>query len=167
MSKYQNLFPEKLFKMLNDVEREGLDKSVSWNEDGRSFTIHDPKLFARTTMKSHFNQTKYKSFQRQLNLYQFERSPIGPIRGVCKLPYSTILCDPFLDVRRICSHMISDKHKYFVKGNPSLLSHIRRAQRPKLTGGRPVTHVQSKCYIVDVQHNSITEKSTHATRQGM
>jgi hypothetical protein len=76
-------FPLKLHKMLEDVEKEGRAWIISWNEDGRSFTVHKPKVFAQSIMQKHFNQTKYKSFQRQLNLYNFQRVPRGKVKGVC------------------------------------------------------------------------------------
>jgi hypothetical protein len=77
-------FPLKLYSMLEAVETEGNDHIVSWDAGGLSFTVHSPKDFAETIMQAHFNQTKYKSFQRQLNLYQFSRQPRGKKKGVCK-----------------------------------------------------------------------------------
>ena len=78
-------FPFKLHNMLEVVEKEGPANIVSWNEDGRSFTIHNPREFAKTLMPKYFSrQTKYKSFQRQLNLYNFVRSSRGKDRRICK-----------------------------------------------------------------------------------
>jgi HSF-type DNA-binding len=36
--------------------------------------VHKPEAFVDKVMKNHFQQTKYKSFQRQLNLWGFERN---------------------------------------------------------------------------------------------
>lgn len=36
--------------------------------------VHIPEAFVEKVMKNHFQQTKYKSFQRQLNLWGFERN---------------------------------------------------------------------------------------------
>jgi hypothetical protein len=80
---YQDPFPVKLHSMLDDAERMGNEGIVSWNEDGLSFSVHDPKKFAQKMMQSYFNQTKYKSFQRQLNLYKFERVSKGKRKGAC------------------------------------------------------------------------------------
>jgi hypothetical protein len=77
-------FPVRLHKMLEEVvEKQGKEHIISWNPDGRSFTVHQPKVFAQSIMQKHFNQTKYKSFQRQLNLYEFDRLPRGKVKGVC------------------------------------------------------------------------------------
>lgn len=68
-------FPWKLHEMLDLVEKRGDDDEiVSWLPGGKSFRVHMPDLFVENIMKLFFNQTKYKSFQRQLNLWGFERN---------------------------------------------------------------------------------------------
>ena len=62
-------FPIKLHRMLDEAKAAGLESVVSWLEHGRAFRIHQPKVFAATIMCQFFNQSKYTSFQRQLNLY--------------------------------------------------------------------------------------------------
>lgn len=62
-------FPMKLHRMLGEAQAADLESVVSWHEHGRSFRIHQPKVFAETIMCRYFNQSKYTSFQRQLNLY--------------------------------------------------------------------------------------------------
>jgi hypothetical protein len=84
-------FPVQLYKLLEDVETAGEIDIISWSDDGRSFLIYQPKVFASTWMPRYFNQTKYKSFQRQLNLYNFHREPKGDIKGVCKYPTREVL----------------------------------------------------------------------------
>jgi hypothetical protein len=80
----QDPFPVKLHSMLDDAEITGNAGIVSWNEDGRSFSVRDSKQFAQKMMQSYFNQTKYKSFQRQLNLYKFVRVSKGKGKGACE-----------------------------------------------------------------------------------
>jgi hypothetical protein len=65
-------FPWKLHEMLDHVDEEGLDSIVSWLPGGRAFKVHMPDLFVARIMKRFFNQTKYKSFQRQVNLWGFK-----------------------------------------------------------------------------------------------
>eukprot|EP00934_Nitzschia_sp_Nitz4_P000201 Nitzschia sp. Nitz4//NODE_367_length_23738_cov_71.755985//22239//23337//NITZ4_additional_000047-RA//-1//CDS//3329531864//201//frame0 len=67
-------FPWRLHEMLEQSEREGYEHIVSWVSGGRAFKVHRPDTFVKDIMKLHFQQTKYKSFQRQLNLWGFERS---------------------------------------------------------------------------------------------
>ena len=85
LSSLHEPFPTKLHSMLNDVDRHAeLRAIISWNADGRSFTVHQPKLFASTIMLRYFSHTKYKSFQRQMNLYHFSRVARGQRRNTCK-----------------------------------------------------------------------------------
>ena len=67
-------FPQRLHKMLGEMEVQGKDHIISWNPDGRSFTIRKPKEFAETIMVQYFkNQTRYKSFQvRTINALAME-----------------------------------------------------------------------------------------------
>lgn len=77
-------FPVKLYNMLGKVRGTVLEKIINWDPDGMSFVIYKPKEFANQLMGIFFKQTKYKSFQRQLNFYGFIRTRRGIIRGVCK-----------------------------------------------------------------------------------
>jgi hypothetical protein len=74
-------FPAKLHKMLDDAEENDFSDVVSWNNGGSSFKVHKPMEFSDTIMPAYFNQTKYKSFQRQVNLYAFVRIHQGSHKG--------------------------------------------------------------------------------------
>ena len=63
-------FPHKMYDLLEDVERKGLDEIVSWLPDGKSFKIHSQIGFEQSIMPMYFSgMSSYKSFRRQLNLY--------------------------------------------------------------------------------------------------
>lgn len=66
-------FPVKLYKMLSEAENGGYEHIVSWNDDGSSFQIHDKKRFVEKIMPKYLTQSQFRSFQKQLNLYGFER----------------------------------------------------------------------------------------------
>jgi HSF-type DNA-binding len=74
-------FPWKLHEMLEDSAKEGNEWIVSWQSHGRSFLVHKPKLFVEKIMPTYFNQSKFASFQRQLNLYGFSRLTTGKDKG--------------------------------------------------------------------------------------
>ena len=74
-------FPLILRKMLDEAEQKDFQNIVSWQPDGRSFKIHKNDVFAATIMKNYFNLTKFKSFQKQLNLYRFATLHRGPFKG--------------------------------------------------------------------------------------
>jgi hypothetical protein len=74
-------FPIKLHVMLEDMARGGSHNIVSWQPHGKAFRVHEPEVFAGTIIRRYFKQTKYKSFQRQLNLYGFRRIRKGLDKG--------------------------------------------------------------------------------------
>ena len=76
-----NQFPWKLYDMLDTAEARNEEHVISWIRDGTAFKVHNRPVFMDEYMKKMFNQTKYKSFQRQLNLWGFERFQHGPDKG--------------------------------------------------------------------------------------
>ncbi|KAL3945642.1 MAG: hypothetical protein SGBAC_000298 [Bacillariaceae sp.] len=98
-------FPWKLYDMLEQAEEDGLQDIVAWQGDGAiygtSFKVFKPQVFVEKLMPRYFKQTKYKSFQRQLNLYGYTRINEGAGKG-------------------------GYKHKYFLRTNKSLCQYISR-----------------------------------------
>jgi hypothetical protein len=94
-------FPMKLHTMLQDSERLGFEGIVSWQPGGKSFKVVDADRFGTEIMQDYFNQTKYKSFQRQLNMYGFKRVHLGANNG-------------------------GYFHRYFAKATPALCDRIGR-----------------------------------------
>jgi hypothetical protein len=73
-------FPLKLHDMLNATSGAGMEDIVSWQPHGRCFVVHKPKEFV-SLLPEYFKLSKLASFQRQLNLYGFQRLTRGPDRG--------------------------------------------------------------------------------------
>jgi hypothetical protein len=96
-------FPEKLHRMLDTVEREGLSEVVGFFSHGRAFAIHKQKRFINDIMPRFFRQSKLTSFQRQLNLYGFRRLSQGPDNG-------------------------GYYHELFLKGRPGLCVNMKRVK---------------------------------------
>jgi hypothetical protein len=67
--------------MLAVVKQEGKESIVSWQPHGRAFRVHNRELFSAMIMPRFFKQTKYKSFQRQLHLWDFKRIAQGEDGG--------------------------------------------------------------------------------------
>jgi hypothetical protein len=96
------IFPWKLHHMLENVQQDNnFEHIVSWVHNGSAFKVHDSDQFVEKVMPLFFDQTKYESFRRQLNLYGFSRISRGQQRGV----YS---------------------HPFFVRNNRSLCQHVVR-----------------------------------------
>ena len=74
-------FPWRLHELLEDAETKGFSNVVAWQPCGRAFKVYDHVTFANTIMSSYFNQSQYKSFQRQLNIYGFIRMKAGEYKG--------------------------------------------------------------------------------------
>jgi len=77
-------FPIKLQEMLDRVEADGFSDIISWQPHGRCFIIHQPKEFTSSDLLPRYNFgkiTKLASFQRQLNLYGFQRITQGLDKG--------------------------------------------------------------------------------------
>lgn len=98
-------FPWKLHDMLDDIAEKGDDSIVTWQPHGRAFMVHKPKVFVEDIMHKYFNQTKYASFQRQLNLYGFSRLSHGADKGAY---YHTCFVR---GQRDLCRNMVRQKIK--------------------------------------------------------
>jgi hypothetical protein len=91
-------FPERLHCMLMNNQDPDI---VAWEPHGRSFRVLKPKRFEEEVIPTFFKQTKFRSFQRQLNLYGFQRISKGPDHG-------------------------SYYHELFLRGRKGLCAHLRR-----------------------------------------
>ena len=108
-------FPEKLHRMLLETEKLGLSHIVSFLPHGRAFCVHDIKRFAAEVLPQFFQQTKYTSFTRQLNLWGFLRL------NNCQTGYPEVA---------------GFYHELFLKGYPDLCLFIKRAGAPSGTFDR-------------------------------
>ena len=75
-------FPWRLHELLTDCETNGNDTIISWIPGtNNAFKVHDKQRFTKEILPEYFNATKYKSFQRNLNLWDFESIIDGPNKG--------------------------------------------------------------------------------------
>mmetsp|Transcript_21724 Transcript_21724/g.32889 ORF Transcript_21724/g.32889 Transcript_21724/m.32889 type:complete len:271 (-) Transcript_21724:82-894(-) len=110
-------FPAKLYEMLEIVDSLGLSDVVTWLPNGRSFQVKDPTKFMELVVPRFFKATKYRSFQRQLNLWGFIRVVKGQGNGVWY-------------------------HESFIRGSPEMISKLTRT---RIKGQKmPVTQDKSK-----------------------
>lgn len=59
--------------MLEKAAEDGKGHIVGWFPCGKAFKIHKKKDFSELLLPQYFKQTKYRSFQRQLYIYGFEK----------------------------------------------------------------------------------------------
>ena len=74
-------FPLKLHVLLKDLKEQGRTDIAAFLPHGRAFGIFNTTEFAENIMPLHFRMSRYSSFQRQLNLYDFQRITEGPDKG--------------------------------------------------------------------------------------
>jgi hypothetical protein len=74
-------FPWRLHELLTKAESNGNDSIVSWLPGTNAFRVHNKTLFASKILPAYFSATKYKSFQRNLNLWGFETITDMPNKG--------------------------------------------------------------------------------------
>ena len=77
------MFPEKLHHLLEETEKQGSTQEIiSWSADGKSFKVHDRERFTKEVLSTFFGTPiLYRSFQRNLNLWNFQAVPRGPNKG--------------------------------------------------------------------------------------
>lgn len=77
-------FPQQLFHLLQIAENTNQGDTISWAQDGKSFSVHDPNGFEATLLVKYFQMKKYASFTRQLCAYGFSCVRQGRKPGLCK-----------------------------------------------------------------------------------
>jgi len=82
---HKNKFPSRLHDILNDAEKNGHSEIISWDHDGKSFTIYqwDDSILVPILGKYFRTQSNYKSLLRQLQDYSFQR--VNHKRGCAKI----------------------------------------------------------------------------------
>lgn len=79
-------FPGKLHDLLSYAEYSGLEWIISWVHHGKAFMVHSQQHLLQI-LPIFFGQTKFRSFQRQLNMWHFERILVGPFKGAFIHPF--------------------------------------------------------------------------------
>jgi hypothetical protein len=85
-------FPLKLHALLKDLKEQGRSDIAAFLPHGRAFVIFNTAEFAKSIMPLHFRMSRYSSFQRQLNLYDFQRITEGPDKGAYHVRHYLHLC---------------------------------------------------------------------------
>ena len=74
-------FPLKLYRIIFEAEKNGDDDIISFCPSGKSFMIHKVDDFVEHIMPKYFASNRITSFQRQLNLYGFNKVLRGADKG--------------------------------------------------------------------------------------
>ena len=89
-------FPEQLKLILDEGQH---SSAISWQCGGSSFAIHNDVLFRKEVLPVYFRSSKWRSFQKQLNIYG-----IKEVEGKTRTYF----------------------HKYLVRNDPKRVSRMKR-----------------------------------------
>lgn len=117
-------FPLKLYQLV----QAGPPDVVAWSDNGKSFLVVNADAFCNKILPKHFRHNKLTSFQRQLNLYGFQRIAKGTEAG-------------------------RYRHALFERNKPELLSSIKRESRNSL----PADEVPSRARMSLTEGQSVDE----------
>ncbi len=143
-------FPIRLHDMLDNAEAEGYQHIVSWLPEGSGFHIHDPDAMLPILQKCGFNQSKWKSFLRQLQNYGFRREIRGPAKGVCRHP------DLVRGRRELCINM-----KRIKRWNSADNLKIHQSKGRKSAMTKALDLVQDRKARVTLSAPNLSLRSTH------
>lgn len=76
--------------------------AIEWTPSGNAFLVKDISILESTVLPLYFKHKNFKSFVRQLNMYDFHKK------------------------RTRSSAVVEFKHEFFKKGAPELLAHVKR-----------------------------------------
>ena len=171
----ETAFPWKLHMVLEESFYAGFEDVISWIGHN-AFKVHDPIQFEETIMRRYFNQTQYKSFQRQrkynsaCDLMNWTIVPDQNISSSFFFP-RTVNIYGFVRVKTAGKATGSYTHPLFIRGNPDACAYMVRIKVKKKgirkLDGKEVEKVQSsrplpaECKSSEQQKEKVPSRPHH------
>lgn len=100
--------PQFITKLYDLVSQPDIDGVVCWGRNGDTFVVLDLSMFAQYVLPTYYKHDNFRSFERQLNIYGFQRCTEQPTAKALEF-----------------------FHPRFRQGERALLSEIKRSQQPR------------------------------------
>eukprot|EP00804_Cyclotella_cryptica_P006765 CCRYP_015707-RA/>CCRYP_015707-RA protein AED:0.12 eAED:0.12 QI:148/1/1/1/1/1/4/348/468 len=121
------VFLQKTYHMIDECN----PQIASWSDDGLTFIVKDPEVFASEIIPQYFKHNNFSSFVRQLNFYGFRKIKNEGIR--------------LADVDdETASKYWRFKHEKFLRGRPDLLIEIRKANQTNAADQQEVDRLKEE-----------------------
>uniref|UniRef100_A0A7S2Y423 HSF-type DNA-binding domain-containing protein n=1 Tax=Entomoneis paludosa TaxID=265537 RepID=A0A7S2Y423_9STRA len=121
------IFLRKTYQMVNTTNH----SIIEWSDDGSTFTIKDPEVFAAETIPEFFKHNNFSSFVRQLNFYGFRKIKADPLR--------------IRDAKTSDhSKLWKFRHAKFQQGRDDLLVEIRKSSQTEAAEKHEVESLRSE-----------------------
>jgi HSF-type DNA-binding len=163
-------FPIRLHQMLDQLTLDGHADVISWQPHGRCFVIRKPKEF-KELLPVYFNLSKMSSFQRQLNLYGFQRLTRGSDKNgkssMVAVFFLLVVAHPILmDCQHSSLFLLKGYyHEYFLRGRTAL-SHKLQRTKVKGTGVRARSNPTTEPHLWEMPWvGTDTSTASHDVRQ--
>ncbi|KAL7478558.1 hypothetical protein ACHAW6_004318 [Cyclotella cf. meneghiniana] len=128
------VFLQKTYHMIDECN----PRIASWSDDGLTFIVKDPELFASEIIPQYFKHNNFSSFVRQLNFYGFRKIKNEGIR--------------LADVDdETASKYWRFKHEKFLRGRPDLLIEIRKANQTNAADQQEVDRLKEEVAELKIQ----------------
>eukprot|EP00698_Gefionella_okellyi_P011369 TRINITY_DN2991_c0_g1_i1.p1 TRINITY_DN2991_c0_g1~~TRINITY_DN2991_c0_g1_i1.p1 ORF type:complete len:589 (-),score=118.04 TRINITY_DN2991_c0_g1_i1:117-1796(-) len=135
-SSEEKQIPAFIWKLYNMVEDVSSSHCITWSAGGHSFLVTSPSEFQEVILPKFFKHSNFSSFVRQLNLYGFHK--VG---------------EP---------HFWEFQHESFLRGNKSLLKHIKRRAGGNVEKAQAAVHEEIHTLTKDKDQLLVEMREMHA-----
>jgi len=134
------IFLRKTYHMIDTCD----PKIATWGDDGLSFFVKDPEVFASQIIPKFFRHSNFSSFVRQLNFYGFRKIRNEPLQ----------INDD--EEKEDESKFWRMRHEYFVKDKPHLLREIHHQRSTASTNTQEVDTLKTELNVLKSQISDLT-----------
>jgi hypothetical protein len=136
----QPIFLRKAYMMMSSCPPE----IGGWTEEGDAIVVKDMKLFAQTVIPTAYRHNNFASFVRQLNFYGFRKVKSDSLER---------------------AHWWIFRHPYFLRGQPHLISEIKRSVHfaNDQAGGKEVGELKNQVSSLSDRLAALTDQVDRLT----